>query len=155
MRMKLFRWQTHIYHLQVWRDQLRLTELTTSSQFADEPKIALERVGGKKIVRAVGASATVMLGLPEVEVCEPFYDGGLFVSDRVCAFAIINHASFCLQETLPKRLFAPVLILQPMEIIDGKRVTITNEVQRDIMSKCGFRKILVRQYDDVVHPSEY
>ncbi len=146
----LFKWQTHIYHLQIWKNRIKSTELVTATVFDDVPVLAIESIEGKRIVSAVGKNAEALTGAESIELVKPFYHGGFFISDVETACAIINHAHYTIQESVPKRWLAPILFLQPMETIDAQSVEVSKLLIKTFHERCGFRKVVVYGADEVV-----
>ncbi|MFC2950328.1 hypothetical protein ACFOOP_00210 [Marinicaulis aureus] len=100
--------------------------------------MAVEQREGKKIVVAIGREALALNGAPNTEVLHPF-DSKIYEPEKVDAIAaLINHSVYEISSRLPKKPFAPSLTL-----ISDEEIFFKPNTQREIMQRCGFRKITV------------
>ena len=126
------------FKLEVFPNKIKLTEQSSGACFEDSPAIAIETIDDMRIVAAIGMSAEALNGLPHVDVRTPFLNNGKFYDDAEAAFAIINHAMFSLKESVPKKLFAPKLLV--IRSFDVGQFAVRDEDLANLSKACGFAK---------------
>ena len=140
--------QSHVFHIQLWPDRIRITEVNAARFVEDEPFIALERNGKKTIVKEIGKSAKPMGVLENVRVSNPFFGDGYVLSDIDSAEAVIKHHLYLLTQALSGKMFSPLMIFQPMEVAERGFVADGGDVSAFLSKKCGARNVIIMEPDE-------
>lgn len=140
--------QSDVFYIQIWPERFKATELNSLQRYDDAALIAYERDGESKIVRAVGASSRSLENTPNTHIVNPFYGRNFVFEDMDCAVAIINHALFTLMESLPNKVFAPLLIFHPMCDSKDELGLTVSEAKKLFVKRCGAKKVIIMAPDE-------
>ncbi len=140
--------QSHVFHIQVWPDRIKISELTSSRAVEDVPVIAFEANDGKKIVKGIGKAAQSLGILENVTMMNPFYSEGCVLSDIDGAVAVINHQLHLLTQELPGKIFSPLMIFQPMQFSEKGLGSDGDDVAGMLSQKCGARNVIIMEPDE-------
>ena len=142
--------QSHVFHIQLWPDRIRITELNSGRLVEDAPFIALERDGKKTLVKEIGSPAPPLGVLENVTVINPFFADGYVLHDIDSAEAVIKHHLYLLTQELSGKVFSPLMIFQPMESSE-KGICIDGGDISDLLTrKCGARNAIIMEPDEYI-----
>ncbi len=142
--------QSHVFHIQLWPDRIKISEMNTSRFVEDAPLIALEVKDAKTIVKDIGQSAELLGVLDNVTVVNPFFGDGYVLSDIDGGVAVINHHLRLLIKELPGKIFSHLIIFQPM-LAAEKGLSIECEDTSELLSKkCAARNVIIMEPDEYI-----
>lgn len=148
MFREFFKRQSHVFHIQLWPDRIRISELNTSRFIEGAPFVAVEVIDAKKMIRDIGSAAQAHGALENVTIVNPLYGSGYVLSDIDGAVAVINHHLHLLTQELPGKIFSPLMIFQPM-LAAQKGLSIDGGDISDLLSKkCGARNVIIMEPDE-------
>ena len=140
--------QSHVFHVEVWPDRISTRELTSGEGVEDAPVIALEMRDKKPIVKEIGEAAKAMGVMENVKVLTPYFDDGWLISDIDAAAAIINHQLHLLEKKLPRKMFAPLIIFQPMEEAEKGVAAVDIDLKAAFASRCRAKNVIIMEPDE-------
>ncbi len=130
---------TRIY-IQVSDKRLRISSPTPQVKYESSPFVAIETVGEKKVVSAIGATAEALSGKPNFNVVNPFGHPRTVLGDFTVGEKLLQHA---LAEALGRRRFFTFVwgILHPERQLEGGLTQIEYRALREVGECAGCRKL--------------
>ena len=108
---------------------LIVKSFSTDKKFEDVPLIAIEKVSGKSIVRAIGHSAKGLSG-PDIKVTNPFSHSRSMFSSFMYAEKVIQHAFLSVNNS--RFGVAPRVIMHQLEKNEGGLSDIEEQILRNL-----------------------
>lgn len=128
-------------YIRISEDRLRVHHLENGSVFDQRPLMAVEGSNPRKVsVRAIGDAAQGLETESGVTVCNPFSHPRLLVSDFRNAERVLRHA---IREVHPAQFVtpSPVVIMHPLEKLEGGLTDIECRVFRELALGAGARQV--------------
>lgn len=140
--------QAHVFHIQLWPDRIKISEMNTARSIEGAPLVAFDGNDAKKTIRDIGSAAQAHAALENVNVMNPLYSEGYVISDIDGAAAVINHHLHLLIKELPGKIFSPLMIFQPMQAVERGLCVDDGDVASLLSKKCGARNVLIMEPDE-------
>jgi len=126
----------------MWKGRIKVTNINTLSVFDDEPILHLE---GKKVVAAGRMRSNRCK--KKLEISMPFNHPRVLLADFVAASELLK---FVFKRILGKNnLFAPVVIMHPMEEMDGGFTPIERRAFRELGLVAGARDVFLYEGEEL------
>lgn len=128
-------------YVQLREGRLKICHIEKGVVFDEQPYIAIDKSNPKKeIVSAVGNEAYALKSNPEYEVSNPFSHPRMLVSNFVKAEKVLMHGIHAVHSN---RFIAPspVIIMHPMEKLEGGITDIECRVYRELALGAGGRQV--------------
>lgn len=128
-------------YIQLREDRLRICHIEEGIVFDEKPYIAIDKSNSKKgIVCAVGNGAFALKSNPEYEVSNPFSHPRMLVSSFVKAEKVLMHG---IRAVHANRIISPspVIIMHPVEKLEGGITDIECRVYRELALGAGGRQV--------------
>ena len=138
MLTKIFNSFGTTLYVQIWKNRIKVTDINTRKVFDEVPLLAIDKSDEKKhIVVAIGNSAKSKTS-DSINVVNPFDHPRSLLSDFTVAEKILQHI---FRELLNKKLLspAPLVIIQPMEMLEGGLTMIESRAFRELAYSAGAR----------------
>lgn len=130
------------FYVQLREQRIKVTDMASGETFDQKPLVAITTGSdGEKSVTATGDEAGSQV-LPDTEVVNPFSHPRMLLADFTVAEALLQ-AAF---QTLNKSKFtaaSPLVILHPMEKIEGGLTHVETRAFRELGLGAGARESLV------------
>lgn len=132
--------------VEITQQELRVLSFSGGARYADEPMIAVEQVGDKLTVKAIGRASRNYTG-PGVEITNPFKHDRSMVSSFTRAEKILRFAF----KSVARNAFqaAPRVIIHQLEKNQGGLSEIEERVLRELALAAGAREVVVYQGDRI------
>ncbi len=134
-----------ILYVQIWESRLRITNIKTGEIYDDEPLMAI-RITSKrnKEIReiiAIGSKSKSLLS-SDTKIINPFSHPRVLFANFSGGEKLLQHAFHQLHA---KKLFspAPVVVIHPMEKIEGGLTQIEHRAFKEMAAGAGAREIAV------------
>ncbi len=128
-------------YVQLRENQIKITHVEEKSVYEQRPFIAIDRSKSKKeIVHAIGNSAYDLRLSQDFEVSNPFSHPRVLVSSFVKAEKVLMHG---IREVHKSKFLSPspVVIMHPMEKLEGGMTDIEVRVLRELALGAGAREV--------------
>ncbi|HEY6528352.1 MAG TPA: rod shape-determining protein [Cellvibrionaceae bacterium] len=132
-----------ILYVQISSEKLNVVDVKTGQKFAQPPFIAIEQSpSGKRTIKAVGSDAKLLTGVAGFEVENPFLHPRQLIANFQKAEKIMQHA---FRIACSKGLFtvSPMVVLQPMEKLDGGLTDVEIRAFRELCLGAGAREVVI------------
>lgn len=145
MYRKIFINLRGILYVQIWENRLKVTNIMNQKTFDQAPNIAIktEVKGGKKIT-AYGNDALSISDNNTVSY-NPFSHPRMLLADVIAAQEILK---FAFKKTKSSFLFAPIVIMQPMDKLEGKLTYFELSGFRYLAKNSGAKEAFIYEADE-------
>ena len=129
-------------YVQIWEKRIKVTDVKTSNVYDQAPLLVIERDEKEQpIIKAIGDQAT-SYNSPTAERINPFSHPRVLVADFTVAEKILQHS---FRELLKANTLrpSPIVVIQPMEKLEGGLTMIEDRVLRELCFGAGARDVFV------------
>jgi len=144
IRSLINKFSTTIY-VQIWENRIKVTDTQTGEVYDEAPLVAIETNSkGQKIISAVGNEVKSMVPSSEIQIINPFSHPRALLNDFLVAEKLLQHAFhllFCKKTLSP----APLVVMQPMEKIEGGLTMIERKAFTEMALGAGAREVALHQ----------
>jgi rod shape-determining protein MreB and related proteins len=129
-------------YVRIEAERLSLFHAESGRQIEDRPVVAIEEKNGKHTIIGVGRESEQHRGVAGIELVNGFSHPRTLIADFTIAEQTLKRF---LQRLSPRSLFAPapVLILQPLEKLEGDLTPIEVRAFVELALGAGARKVFV------------
>lgn len=125
-----------VLYVQIWEDQLKVTDVANNESFDDMPVIVIKtQEKGKKVISGIGKVAASLAQASEVTV-NPFSHPRSLLSDFYVGEKLLQHAFKSLSSIKSLRP-RPKVIMHPMEKTEGGLTAIEERAFRELALGAG------------------
>ncbi len=133
-------------YIQIWKNRLKVTNIKTLNVFDEKPLVQIEvNKKGKKSVFEVGNKAAFKQH-SDNEVLNPFEHPRTLIADFFIAQKLIQGV---LKRLGKIRFIAPLIIIHPMEEVEGGLTKIEVRAFRELGLSVGARTVVFYQGDEL------
>jgi|GEM_PF-336709 len=153
MLTSLFNRLGNTLYIQIWSDRIKVTEPESGQVFEDKALVAYkeERKGQRNAVR-FGFDAE---GVPGADLVEPFAHPRALLNDFFAAQKLLQHIFANFHQGKPLK-GAPLVVIQPMEKLDGGLTMIEERAFQELALGAGAREAIVYAGDELdLHSFDY
>jgi rod shape-determining protein MreB len=132
-------------YVQIWENRIKVTDTKTGEVYDEAPLVAIEtKSKGQKIISAVGNEVKSIVPSSEIEVVNPFSHPRALLNDFFVAEKLLQHIFHLL---LGKKITspAPLVVIQPMEKIEGGLTMIERKAFTEMALGAGAREVALHQ----------
>lgn len=130
-------------YVQLREDRLKITHMEKQSVYDQRPYIAINNAGSKKQeIMAVGDAAYRLRGDSQLEVSNPFSHPRVLISHFSKVEKVLTYG---IREVLNSGLIppSPIVIMHPMEKLEGGVTEIECRVYRELAMGAGAREVYI------------
>ena len=134
------KWFSDYVYVQVWEHRLKAVCLEHKGSFDDYPALAIRKNARREVVE-IGRAA-LNLQQSEIELVNPFSHPRMLLVDFMCAEKLLR---YMLRSVYKIGWFtpAPIMIIHPMEKLDGGLTEIEIRAWSELGLSTGVRKAVV------------
>lgn len=137
---RIFNFFRSTLYVRVRPEYLSVLHVQSDKEFKDVPNIAIEYINGKSLILAVGHEAKAKTGLPNVTVINGFKHPRTLLAD----FAVAERTlKYFIKKTVPGFTPSPVVIIHPLDMLEGGLTQIEIRAFAELCSMVGARKVYV------------
>ncbi len=132
-----------IFYVQIWENQIKVTDITTGKFFDEKAIMAVEKISkGEKVV-AFGNKAMQIQG-NDIQLICPFSHPRVLFSDFSAGVILLNNI---FEQLFEKKLFkaSPQVVIHPMEKTEGGLTLIEERTFQELALGAGARDVVVYQ----------
>lgn len=132
-------------YVQVWENRIKVTDILTKKIYDEAPLVAIETNSkGQKIISAVGNEVKSITPSSDIEIVNPFSHPRALLNDFFVAEKLLQHSFHLL---LGKKFIspAPLVVIQPMEKIEGGLTMIERKAFTELALGAGAREVALHQ----------
>ena len=128
-------------YVQIWENRIKVTDINTGKVFDEKPLLVFETTDKGRDVIAVGNNSSVAAG-SNITTINPFSHPRVLIADFTIAEKILQHI---FQSLHHKKLIAaaPLVVIHPMEKLEGGLTMIEHRVLLELASGAGARDVSV------------
>lgn len=132
----------NVLYIQLSSEKLKIIAVGSGLEFDQPPLIAIERINGKSVVKAIGHDAKMLTNSAGIEVTNPFQHPRQLIAHFQNAERILQRA---IRSVCPKQLFAPTpkVVFQPLEKLEGGLTEVELRVFRELCLGAGAREVVI------------
>ena len=130
-------------YIQLREDRIRICHIENKSIYDQRPYIAIDSSNRKKkIIHAIGNEAYNLRANANFDVSNPFSHPRMLVSNFLKAESVLTHG---IREVHQSKFIAPspVVIMHPMEKLEGGITDIEGRVYRELAIAAGARDVRI------------
>lgn len=126
-------------YVQVWEKRLKVTNLVTGNVFDEPPFVVIKMSAssGRRVV-AVGDQISTTMEYDTFS-CNPFSHPRMLLADLAVAQHVLNYA---FKKTRSSSFFAPVVIIHPMEKVEGDLTTLERNGFISVAKRAGAKEVI-------------
>lgn len=145
MLMNLYNKLGTTLYIQVWEKRIKATDIKTNKTFDEEPFVVIETTKEKqKVVSAIGVDALSEALKSNTELINPFHHPRTLLSDFQVGESLVKHI---VKVVIGKKWYTPlpIIIIHPMEKIEGGLTTIEKRAFLELAHSAGAREAFVHE----------
>ncbi len=145
---KLVSKYSNIFYVQIWERKLKITESSSGHIVEEAPLLAVRTENdGKKIIAAAGNMAKLEAG-PNISVVNPFSHPRMLLSDFTMGEKLLV---YFFKKMSKGTLLAirPVVVIHPMEKIEGGLTEIERRAFQELATAAGARETVVHEGTEI------
>lgn len=130
-------------YVQLQENRIKIVQIDSQGIYEDRPYIAIDASNPKqRVVRAVGSDAYQLRLDKDLDVVNPFSHPRLLIADFMKAEKVLMHG---LREVHSSKYLSPspVVIMHPMDKLEGGITDIECRVYRELALGAGARKVYI------------
>ena len=146
--------QDRTFHIQLWKNLLRITDNTSQEIFEFLPLIAysIDSKGDGKLL-AIGSEAQVRSG-ENITVINPMLHPRVII-DNFMSMELMFEYAFKNITKSNKLLVAPKVIVEPMEKYEGGLTMVEHKMLYDIAINAGAREVIVKDGEKIIDKDSF
>ena len=127
-----------ILYVQIWEGRLKVTNLMNNKVFDQAPNIAIKTdAKGNKKITAYGDDALVILEEDTISF-NPFSHPRMLLADVIAAQELLK---LVFKQTKSSSIFAPIVIMHPMEKVEGDLTYIERHGFKSLGKNSGAKEV--------------
>jgi len=137
-------------YIQIWENRIKVTDVPTREVYDEAPLVAIEtNAKGQKIISAIGNEVKSIIPNNEIEIVNPFSHPRVLLDDFFVAEKLLQHTFHLL---LGKKFIspAPLVVIQPMEKIEGGLTMIERKAFTELALGAGAREVALYQGSELL-----
>lgn len=137
-------------YVQIWENRIKVTDTQTGEVYDEAPLVAIEtNPKGQKIIAAVGNEVKSIVPSSEMQIVNPFSHPRALLNDFFVAEKLLQHAFHLL---LGKKFISPtpLVVIQPMEKLEGGLTMIERKAFTEMALGAGAREVALHQGSELL-----
>jgi len=132
-------------YVQIWENRLKATNVESQECFDEKPLLAIATDDtGQESVSAIG-NAAVQCNQPNMRIVNPFSHPRVLFSDFNVGEKMLQHVFSLLHKHSSLLKPAPIVVIHPMEKLEGGLTGIEDRAFRELAYGAGAREVHIHQ----------